>query len=122
MTNILKNMPPGESFSPFSLEDFVTYSGTVLGWLGGAIWIQSCGGFKVQGKSIHLLGRYILGVAVLLLLYFGLGSIFPRGDSLTAFLFRYLRYALIGLWISALAPILFKRLHLAEKKETPNPL
>jgi hypothetical protein len=30
--------------------------------------------------------------------------------------FRYLRYALIGLWVTGLAPIVFIRLGLAEKE------
>lgn len=58
--------------------------------------------------------RFLLGAAVVAAIYFGLKIIFPgEGESLYAVL-RFIRYGLVGLWISLGAPWLFLRLGLAE--------
>ena len=59
--------------------------------------------------------RYLVGVAGVLIIYYGLKIIFPEGESILAYLLRYLRYTLIGFWVSAGAPWIFIRLRLAEK-------
>jgi membrane-associated phospholipid phosphatase len=60
--------------------------------------------------------RFLLGVAVVAAIYFGLRFIFPgEGDSLYA-VFRFIRYGLVGLWISLGAPWLFLRMGLAEAR------
>lgn len=60
--------------------------------------------------------RFILGVAVVAAIVFGLRLVFPdEGASLYA-AFRYLRYGLAGAWISLGAPWLFLRLRLAEDR------
>ena len=61
-------------------------------------------------------GRYVLGVLGVFILWFGLGEVFPRGETWLPFLLRFLRYGLVGLWVTALAPLLFIT-HLA----WPNP-
>ena len=61
------------------------------------------------------MARYILGLVGLLILWYGLGLVFPREATFIAYLLRYLRYTLVGAWITAGAPYLFLRLHLAEK-------
>jgi len=43
--------------------------------------------------------------------------VFPSGEDLIGFFFRYLRYSLVGLWISAGAPYLFFHFKLAEKSK-----
>ena len=62
--------------------------------------------------------RFILGVAVVAGIVFGLRLVFPsEGDSLYAVL-RFVRYGLAGAWISLGAPWLFLRLGLAEARTT----
>jgi hypothetical protein len=46
-----------------------------------------------------------------------LGAVFPRGEELLSYILRYLRYTLVGLWISAGAPYLFLRLRLAQRED-----
>jgi hypothetical protein len=53
--------------------------------------------------------RFLAGAVVLLALYFGLKAVLPDG-----LLFRAVRYALIGIWVSLVAPWLFVKLRLAE--------
>jgi uncharacterized membrane protein len=56
--------------------------------------------------------RYVIGLIGVLILYLGLGMIFPRGDGLIFYLLRYIRYALIGLWVAGGAPWVFVRFKL----------
>ncbi len=60
--------------------------------------------------------RYLLGVAGVLIIRYGLKFIFPDGETVLAYFLRYLRYTLIGFWVAGGAPWTFIRLKLAEKK------
>ncbi len=48
-----------------------------------------------------------------MLLWYGLGEVFPGGEMLLPFILRYLRYALVGLWLSGCAPWIFMKLKLS---------
>lgn len=101
--------------NPLSLDNSITSAGAAFGLLAGLAWITSRGGFSAQGPLKLRAARFILGVIGLLFLWYGLGLIFPRDDTLISYILRYLRYALVGVWISAGAPWVFLKLHLAEK-------
>jgi hypothetical protein len=53
------------------------------------------------------------GLAGILILYIGLRAIFPRGETFAAYVLRYVRFALIGFWISGGAPWFFMKINLA---------
>jgi hypothetical protein len=59
--------------------------------------------------------RYVVGVIGVLVFWYGLGAVLPRGESLIPFMLRFVRYALVGAWISAGAPRLFEKLQLTDK-------
>ena len=59
--------------------------------------------------------RYLLGVVGVLILYIGLGSIFADTETFISYSIRYIRYALIGFWISGFAPWLFMKLKIADQ-------
>jgi hypothetical protein len=80
----------------------------------GAIWLEMGRGFDATGPIWQRSVRFVLGVLGVFLIWYGLGAIFPRGEYLLAYILRYLRYALIGLWVSALAPLIFIRIKLAQ--------
>jgi hypothetical protein len=46
-------------------------------------------------------------------LWFGLGQIFPRDETLISYILRYMRYSLVGFWVIAGAPWLFFHFKLA---------
>jgi hypothetical protein len=98
--------------SPYSLSNLFSFSGGFLGLALGAVWLFTHGGFQAQAHAFHLVLRYVVGILGVTLIYFGLSYIFPDGDSAVALLFRFIRYATLGLWISAIAPSLFKRIAL----------
>jgi membrane-associated phospholipid phosphatase len=122
---------PGETIEPLKLDGAFTISGTWLGMMAGVAWMYHYrGGFNVAGTPGKRLLRYPVGVAGIFLLWFGLGMVLPENADAMSYGLRYFRYTLVGLWISAVAPLLFERIGLAtapEKKitsfsSTENPL
>ena len=102
-----------EAPEPFSLEGNFTIAGVWFGFTTGYAWLlQRKGKVIVQGSIGKRIGRYFVGLFGVGILYLGLKLVFPATPDVLGFALRYLRYALIGLWVTAIAPILFERLHL----------
>ena len=73
--------------------------------------------FDAGGPLWQRAVRFLLGVAVVAAIFFGLRLIFPsEGESLYA-VFRIIRYGLVGLWISLGAPWLFIKVKLSKAGE-----
>ena len=70
--------------------------------------------FSTAGYWWQRLVRYAIGAAVMLGIYLGLSAIFPEAAGGLYYLLRFVRYGLVGLWISLGAPWLFVQLHLTE--------
>lgn len=102
--------PEAPAISPLALAGLVSPAGAFFGLAVGAIWLFSKGGFDAGGPVWMRLARYPIGLIGILLIWRGLGVFLPAGEYFLAYILRYLRYALIGFWISALAPLLFMRL------------
>jgi hypothetical protein len=100
---------------PVTLNNTITSAAVLFGMLAGLAWLNLQGGFRVQGSLAHKAARFIVGFLGVLVLYLGLKMIFPSGDTVIAYVLRYLRYTLLGLWIFAGAPWLFLKLKLAQK-------
>ena len=71
--------------------------------------------FSSQGTWRHKALRYLVGVVVLLGLWGGLKLAFSGMEP--AGMFRFIRYALVGLWGGVGAPWVFVRLKLAEQEK-----
>jgi membrane-associated phospholipid phosphatase len=107
----------GTEIDPLDLSGAFTVSGTWLGLLAGAAWLyHRQGGFDASGGPGQRVLRYFIGLLGILVFWYWLGSVFPRDTDALSFGLRYFRYFLIGLWISALAPLIFKRLNLSTSK------
>lgn len=107
---------PGDALPlPYSLEGAVSNAGTIFGLALGLVWLTRMGGFEMKAPFWKLILRYLVGVVGVLIIRYGLKAIFPEGETLVAYVFRYLRYALIGAWVSGGAPWTFLRLKLAGK-------
>ncbi|MDR3123456.1 MAG: phosphatase PAP2 family protein [Treponema sp.] len=102
--------------------------GLFLGFAGGYALMHERFPFNAAAGVVPLkLLRYALGFAGGALIWLGLKSLFPGGDSLFSALpfwgasspyyelGRFVRHGLLGLWASALAPGLFLRLGLATR-------
>ena len=103
----------GVVLDPFRLDGLITTTASFFGLSAGAIWMETRGGFRVQGPLWKRGLRYAVGVVGVLVLWMGLGAVFPRGAHPTAYALRYLRYALVGGWVTGIAPWLFERLRLS---------
>ncbi|MCX6067626.1 MAG: phosphatase PAP2 family protein [Chloroflexi bacterium] len=101
--------------APVTLSSTITSAGVLFGMLAGLAWMNSRGGFDSRGGFWSRVIRLLPGLVGILILYLGLGAVFPRGETLLPYVLRYVRYVSIGLWISAGAPWLFQKLNLARK-------
>ncbi|MCS6995202.1 MAG: phosphatase PAP2 family protein [Anaerolineales bacterium] len=98
--------------APVTLNGVISPAATVFGLLAGLAWIQMHGGFSAGGTLKQRLLRFLVGLLGIAVLWYGLGAIFPRQEEIISYALRYLRYTLVGVWISAGAPWLFGRLKL----------
>ncbi len=105
--------PAVPAITPLSYHNFLTSPGAFFGLAAGWIWISRLGGFTIRDPWYKLVLRYILGVIGVLILYVGLGALFPDTETFISYAWRYIRYALIGFWISGFAPWLFVKVKLA---------
>jgi membrane-associated phospholipid phosphatase len=104
--------PDDPLIEPDNIRDIVSSAGTLFGVAAGASMLMSWGGFSAGGPWDKRGLRYILGIIGVVVIYFGLRAIFPKGDSLIPQAFRYIRYALVGFYGAYLAPRLFVALKL----------
>jgi membrane-associated phospholipid phosphatase len=107
----------GLEINPYSYDDILTSAGAFFGLGLGIILFTEKGFFTRKGTIWQLIMRYLIGIAGVLLLYLGLGKVFPDDLDLISYLLRFVRYSLIGLWISFGAPVIFSWLKLTEIKK-----
>ncbi len=87
--------------------------GTWFGFTAGALRLWARGGFDAGGPLWQRGIRLLLGFVVVLVIWGGLGALFPRDATLLAAMLRYLRYAILGGWMTLGAPLRFERARLA---------
>lgn len=107
--------PNADPINPLNLAGIVSNAAVFFGLAAGGIIMASRGGFNAGGPILKRIIRFLLGIAGVFLIWYGLGAVFPHGEYLGAFILRYIRYGLVGFWVSGLAPMLFIRLHLADQ-------
>jgi len=105
----------GELPAPVSIEGFITSAGTLFGLAIGAAWIAARGGYQASGPVAKRALRYVIGLIGVVILWMGLGQVFPDNADLLSYFLRYVRYSLVGFWVSGGAPWLFFRFKLADK-------
>lgn len=100
---------------PVDPNGIFTSAGTFFGLAFGLAWIRSMGGYQADGKIWMRALRYIIGLIGVLILWMGLGEIFPRGDGILVYSLRFIRYTLVGWWVTGGAPWVFLHFNLIEK-------
>jgi membrane-associated phospholipid phosphatase len=106
--------PDISSPDPLALSGVFSTSGVFFGLAAGWIWMGRRGGFDAAGPFSQRAIRFLIGLVGVLIFWQGLGMILPRGEAVIPYALRYLRYALVGVWVTGLAPYLFIRFGLAE--------
>lgn len=98
---------------PMQVSAVVTPAATLFGLVAGLVFVRNRGGFATTGSVVQRLLRIPVGLVGVAVLWFGLGELFPGGEDPIALVFRYVRYASVGMWAAGLAPLIFVRLGLA---------
>jgi membrane-associated phospholipid phosphatase len=98
---------------PHSSTDALTGSGAFLGLGVGLAIKYRYVSYSVAGPWWQRALRFIIGVAILFALYLGLKAVFPRDGTVIGSVFRVVRYAIIGAWITVGAPWIFRVMRLA---------
>jgi glycerophosphoryl diester phosphodiesterase/membrane-associated phospholipid phosphatase len=93
----------------------VTPAATLAGLVVGLVLLERGGGFDVGGSLGRRAVRVLAGFVGVIVLWQGLGAVFPGGEDPASLVLRYVRYALVGAWVGGLAPLLFVRFGLAPR-------
>ena len=105
------------------IESFENFTTGVSGFLGisiGLVLERSRVRFRVDGSIWIRILRYLVGLIGVLILWRGLGLVFPDEPLGLALPLRFLRYFLVSLWGIYYAPMVFTRLRLAEAAPEPD--
>lgn len=105
--------------APVDPHGIFTLAGTFFGLAAGSAWILQNGGYQPSGPVWKRALCYVIGLIGVLILWMGLGKVFPDGNGFIFYALRFFRYSLVGVWVAAGAPVVFSRLHLAENPKHP---
>ena len=74
---------PEEPIDPFSPDGLLTTTGALFGLAAGGIWVREKGGYSARSGTLwqHLI-RFIVGLAGVLILWQGLGVVFPGTEDM----------------------------------------
>jgi putative copper export protein len=97
----------------------VTPAATLAGLAIGLVLLRARGGFESDGPLGQRMLRVLAGLVGVVVLWQGLGAVFPGGEDPLALVLRYVRYALVGAWVGGIAPVLFVRFGLARPAVEP---
>jgi membrane-associated phospholipid phosphatase len=99
-----------------SPERYFTLAGAFFGAVAGYALKLRFAHFQTGGSPAQQLGRYFLGIAGVLLIYLGLDVLFAllaADETAAGYILRYIRYAIVTLWMAFGAPWVFLKLKLA---------
>jgi membrane-associated phospholipid phosphatase len=106
----------GTTPNPISRDGFTTSAGVFLGFALGLLLIKEHGNFDPGGVFWKRIVRYLLGMVGTLAIWAGLKAFFPSGEEMLPQALRLVRYAALGFWVAAGAPLVFKKLHLIDPR------
>lgn len=98
----------GVPINPLVPLDTLTTAGLLFGTAAGAILCACCAPYTVEGSRSKKAIRYLVGVAILFILWMALGKVMPVSGT-AGYLMDYARPAIAGIWITLGAPVLFKK-------------
>jgi hypothetical protein len=96
----------------------VNMAGLFIGLGAGLACQKRWAPFRADGPAANRAARFLFGMAGLILVWQGLDIVFPANPPEIGFLFRYIRYGLVGFWAVCGAPWLFLKLRLADPENT----
>jgi membrane-associated phospholipid phosphatase len=100
-------------FVVYPNESSAQVAGVLIGLLAGVLielrWVR----FNAEGRPRQRAQRFIVGSAILIVVWLGSKALVPSEPEATALVFRLIRYVVVGAWTSFGAPWLFVRVGLA---------
>jgi hypothetical protein len=96
---------------------YFTLAGATFGIVAGYTLMRRYAAFEANGMWAKRIGRYLLGMAGVALLYLGLDVLFgmvATDESALGLALRYIRYGTVTFWAMFGAPWIFLKLRLAE--------
>lgn len=98
-----------------------TLAGALFGVIAGYVLMKRYAPFANDGSWLQQLGRYVFGIACLLVFYFGLDTVFSvltPDETILGYSLRFLRYAAVTFLVTFLIPWLFLKIGLAHREAT----
>ena len=109
---------PDEAIGNLNIGSMMNAAGGLFGIAGGVIWLNARGAFDPGGPILKRFGRYLLGLVGVVVIWFGLGALIDSmvaHDSIVDFVLSYVIFGLVGLWVTALAPLIFMKIGWADR-------
>jgi len=119
---IVAGTPDPAEWSPYNADartvtHFFTIAGAVFGAYAGYALMRQYARFNPKGDWTKRGIRYLLGIFVLLVLFFGMDIAFAAiatDESTLGYILRFIRYGSAIFWVAFLAPWVFLKIKLAE--------
>jgi hypothetical protein len=117
----IPDSPEWSSFATQARNPFYSFrlAGSLFGGLSGYVIMKRHAPFENSGSWLQQLGRYVLGIIVMLVIYNGLDIVFgwiAPGETLLGNLLRYVRYTSVTFTFSFIAPWIFLKAGLARRE------
>lgn len=96
-----------------------TLAGALFGAVSGYVLMKRHAPFQNSGSGLQQLGRYVLGIISLLIVYEGMDIVFAMfapDESMLGYALRYIRYATVTFLVAFLAPWIFLKIGLARRE------
>ena len=93
-------------------DGIVARAGAIFGLGCGASWAQKYARFDTGGSFSQKLARFVLAIVGVAICWQGLALVFPKQPETVAQVFRFLRYALLTIWVTFGAPFLLLKMKL----------
>ena len=117
----IANSPDPASYAEYSagarsLSHHITLAGAMAGSVIGYALMRRVASFRTDGSLAKKALRYLVGMAGLVLVLYGLDFVFDQvqAGDVVEYTLRFIRYGLTTLWAMFVAPWLFLKLKLAE--------
>ena len=94
----------------------ITAAGTLAGACTGMAVTERRLSLDMSGTIRQRVLRLAVGLLILFILYVGLKMVFPSDSSAAYLVFRFVRYVLLGAWVTLGAPWLFSWLRLTPQR------
>lgn len=94
-----------------------TLAGSLFGAIAGYVLMKRYALFENHGSGLQQLGRYVLGIVLLLVIYTGLDILFgmiAADETMLGYTLRYLRYASATFLVTFIIPWIFLKIRLAK--------